>query len=459
MTSPNPETHGLSDADVRGVVLATRDKVPPDISEERFAAAVDYSAKRYGVGLAHYEDVIRRVGFVDRRRALDVGSGAGHWCVALARYNSEVLGIERAPEYVEIARAVADALGLDRRVSYRVASAEDVDLPGSHFDLVCCHSVLMFVNHELVARNIARWTSPNGLFYCGYTTWGARAAEAVGGLIAENPARAKAQLKILIGDALFRAGVGRTFGTGVRCLSREELVALFGAVGLDFVESPGLQDGRRSFLGHPCTIDLLCKKTDPMDAFPLSVQDEPGQPESVSSVARLIDLGLPRLALEALESSNVAREDPRLLELAMRARLKMGQPLGDEERHLEQLPLPARYWLSALDACIRADYRGAVEASQAIDAPHPDRDFLIAACELLDNRPAVARDMIMSTYAQGETQLRTWAVLTVALLDLDEAVQARHRAIPLLDHLARTGGADRREFDDLVHRLHRAGAS
>ncbi len=434
-------------------MLATRDQPPPNMNEDRFTAAVDYSARRYGVGLAHFEDVMRRIGFVDKQHALDLGSGAGHWCIALAHYNSEVLGIERAPEYVEVARRVTNALGLEDRVSYRVASAEDVDLSPSHFELVCCHSVLMYVNHELVARNVARWCTPGALFYCGYTTWPARAAEALEGLIAGNPARAKSQLTMLITDAMFRAGVGRTFGGSVRCFSFDELVALFEAVGLEFVESPGVQDHRRLFLGHPRTIDLLCKRTDMTDGRLRALRDEPGGNVGPASPARLIDVGLPRLALEALDASAVNREDPAFIELALRARLKRGRALGNEADQLEQIPAEARHWLRALDSCIRADYRRAVEASRAITGSHPHRDFLIAASELLDKRPAAARDAIMSTYPQTQELLRSWAVLSLALLDLNELAEARRQAIPLVEHLTHTGGADERELASLVRRL------
>jgi 2-polyprenyl-6-hydroxyphenyl methylase / 3-demethylubiquinone-9 3-methyltransferase len=80
-------------------------------------------------------------------RVLDVGCGGGLLCEPLARLGATVTGIDLVPANLEVARAHAQAAGLE--VSYREAAAEQLAVEGASFDLVCAMEV---VEHVADAR-------------------------------------------------------------------------------------------------------------------------------------------------------------------------------------------------------------------------------------------------------------------------------------------------------------------
>jgi 2-polyprenyl-6-hydroxyphenyl methylase / 3-demethylubiquinone-9 3-methyltransferase len=80
-------------------------------------------------------------------RVLDVGCGGGLLCEPLARLGATVTGIDLVPANLEVARAHAQAAGLE--VSYREVAAEQLAAEGASFDLVCAMEV---VEHVADAR-------------------------------------------------------------------------------------------------------------------------------------------------------------------------------------------------------------------------------------------------------------------------------------------------------------------
>jgi 2-polyprenyl-6-hydroxyphenyl methylase / 3-demethylubiquinone-9 3-methyltransferase len=79
---------------------------------------------------------------------LDVGCGGGLLCEPLARLGATVTGIDLVPANLEVARAHAQAAGLE--LSYREISAEQLAAEGASFDLVCAMEV---VEHVADARS------------------------------------------------------------------------------------------------------------------------------------------------------------------------------------------------------------------------------------------------------------------------------------------------------------------
>lgn len=98
------------------------------------------------------------------RRALDVGSGHGHWTRAVARLlerGAHITGIEREPAWVERARAAPLVDGV--AVDYLEGRAEELPFADVTFDLVTCQTVLMHVaDAALVAREMLRVLRPGG---------------------------------------------------------------------------------------------------------------------------------------------------------------------------------------------------------------------------------------------------------------------------------------------------------
>lgn len=75
--------------------------------------------------------------------ALDVGCGAGMLCEPLRRMGAAVTGLDPAPENIAVARAHAEAGGLE--IAYRGELVEDVAAAGERFDIVTAMEVIEHV--------------------------------------------------------------------------------------------------------------------------------------------------------------------------------------------------------------------------------------------------------------------------------------------------------------------------
>ena len=84
------------------------------------------------------------------QRVVDVGGGAGHQSVSLARAGHEVTIVDPSPAMLERAaqRLTAEADTVAARVRLVEASGEDASeaLDGAAFDAVLCHGVLMYLD-------------------------------------------------------------------------------------------------------------------------------------------------------------------------------------------------------------------------------------------------------------------------------------------------------------------------
>jgi ubiquinone/menaquinone biosynthesis C-methylase UbiE len=110
---------------------------------ERFDAIYD-DAKRplrrfidnywRGVVRERFTLALDRLSPVEGKTVLDVGTGSGRYCLALAqRGAARAVGIDFAPRMIEIARDQAARLGVSDRCEFHVGSFPD-DLPPAQFD-------------------------------------------------------------------------------------------------------------------------------------------------------------------------------------------------------------------------------------------------------------------------------------------------------------------------------------
>ncbi|MEQ1919056.1 MAG: methyltransferase domain-containing protein [Elusimicrobiota bacterium] len=100
------------------------------------------------------------------RHILDAGCGIGHWGRVLAPFLSPeavLTGVDREPEWVEKATAIAKAKGLSR-FSYRQGDANALPFDDAQFDLVTCQTLLIHVpDPRATLRELARVLKPGGL--------------------------------------------------------------------------------------------------------------------------------------------------------------------------------------------------------------------------------------------------------------------------------------------------------
>jgi ubiquinone/menaquinone biosynthesis C-methylase UbiE len=97
-------------------------------------------------------------------RVLDVGSGLGGSVRYLAAtHHVRATGIDLTPEYVEVARALAELVGLQEQVAFRQSSALDLPFEAGAFDVVWTEHVQMNIaDKQAFYAEIARVLTPRG---------------------------------------------------------------------------------------------------------------------------------------------------------------------------------------------------------------------------------------------------------------------------------------------------------
>jgi SAM-dependent methyltransferase len=97
-------------------------------------------------------------------RVLDVGCGLGGPARYLAaEYQCQVTGIDLTQEYVDVANALAEMVGLSGRVTYEHADALNLPFDDATFDTVWTQHVQMNIADKTAFyREIARVTRPGG---------------------------------------------------------------------------------------------------------------------------------------------------------------------------------------------------------------------------------------------------------------------------------------------------------
>jgi SAM-dependent methyltransferase len=99
---------------------------------------------------------------------LDVGGGAGHQSLPLARLGFDVTVLDSSPAMLDRAeqRLRAESDEVRRRVRLVEAAGEDADVAtgGRRFAAVLCHGVLMYLEEpEPMVRTLCRCAEPGGL--------------------------------------------------------------------------------------------------------------------------------------------------------------------------------------------------------------------------------------------------------------------------------------------------------
>ncbi len=164
---------------------------------------------------------------LERRRALDVGCGAGLLAEPLARMGAAVTALDAAEENIAAAKAHAEPQGLS--IDYRATPVEQLAEGG--FDLVTSMEVIEHVTDPAAfVAALAAKLAPDGL------------------MILSTPNRTPLSrvAMITIGESV--GGIPRGTHDWNKFLTPEELTALLEKAGLEVIDSSGLSfDPRKGF--------------------------------------------------------------------------------------------------------------------------------------------------------------------------------------------------------------------
>jgi ubiquinone/menaquinone biosynthesis C-methylase UbiE len=145
------DAHAHAHAHAHVGILPTDLIVPPDLT---FAA--------YTRGKPLFSGMSEFLGSLDDREVLEYGCGLGELTVILARSGARVTTFDISEASVEAARKRVEANGVENRVEFAVASAEELPFPDGRFDLVVGKAILHHLDPELGPRELARVMRPGG---------------------------------------------------------------------------------------------------------------------------------------------------------------------------------------------------------------------------------------------------------------------------------------------------------
>ena len=116
------------------------------------------------VAVRHFDRDPRMLRPFDGLDALDVGCGGGLVSEPLARMGFSVLGVDADARAIAVARAHAALVGVDDRVSYAVATAEEQARQDRRFALVCCLELVEHVPQpQRLIADLVQIARPGGL--------------------------------------------------------------------------------------------------------------------------------------------------------------------------------------------------------------------------------------------------------------------------------------------------------
>ncbi len=128
---PDHDPEGGNTATRRiAAALRTRDLPPDEVFDRYLPEALQGVSSQHWSMLRIAVQVARWVNEHRIADVLDIGSGAGKFCVAAAlASDARYLGIEHRPRLVEAARALAHTFGVDDRVTFIEGDAAEIVLP------------------------------------------------------------------------------------------------------------------------------------------------------------------------------------------------------------------------------------------------------------------------------------------------------------------------------------------
>jgi ubiquinone/menaquinone biosynthesis C-methylase UbiE len=147
---------------------ATWDRISDEYQERNAAFIGRKDEPRWGMWQLP-DSELGILGDIAGKDVLELGCGAAQWSILLAQRGARCVGLDNSGRQLEHARELMAEAGVDFPLVH--ASADDVPLPDSSFDVVFCdHGAMTFADPFRTVPEAARLLRPGGLFAFSHST-------------------------------------------------------------------------------------------------------------------------------------------------------------------------------------------------------------------------------------------------------------------------------------------------
>ena len=109
-----------------------------------------------------FEYVLPKMGTLEGKKVLELGTGTGGTATLLAKRGASVVGIDLLPFRLTAAQARASEHNVAASVNFALMDAMHLAFPDNTFDFVISKSVLVFTEHAQIAKECYRVLKPGG---------------------------------------------------------------------------------------------------------------------------------------------------------------------------------------------------------------------------------------------------------------------------------------------------------
>ncbi len=109
-----------------------------------------------------FEYVLPKMGNLEGKKVLELGTGTGGTATLLAKRGASVVGIDLLPFRLAEAQARATEHNVAEEVNFALMDAMHLAFPDNTFDFIISKSVLVFTDHSHTAKECYRVLKPGG---------------------------------------------------------------------------------------------------------------------------------------------------------------------------------------------------------------------------------------------------------------------------------------------------------
>jgi ubiquinone/menaquinone biosynthesis C-methylase UbiE len=204
----------------------------------------------------YYRSVVEKFRFTGLDRVLDLMCGFGKWSVFLAEQNREVVGLDKNKGSINIAKGLADYLGLKNTTFYDGDVSETKKFGDASFDAVWIWAALIYVERGPCLSEVARILKPGGRLLVGQTNSTGRLLEKlIEGLSGDTPRHATLRRQAL--DA-FEKGPG--YDGRPNFCTESDAEEIFKRFGFDVIDVEAVGNFSFDKFKFPVNVHIVAEK-------------------------------------------------------------------------------------------------------------------------------------------------------------------------------------------------------